>query len=127
MDAGTDSVIFPSLPTYFGEPSLAGLLSLAVTFLLPVIAALFMRASWSPFAKGLVLLGAAVVKQFLEAWLAAVQNAVAFNFVTASYAAVVTFGMAVVSYFGILKRTDLQQAALRGGVVKSKVIDGQVV
>ena len=127
MDAGTDSVIFPSLPTYFGEPSLAGLLSLAVTFLLPVIAALFMRARWSPFAKGLVLLGAAVVKQFLEAWLAAVQNDVAFNFVTASYAAVVTFGMAVVSYFGILKRTDLQQAALRGGVVKSKVIDGQVV
>ena len=36
-----DSIVFPTLPTYVGAPTLAGLLSLAVTVLLPIIAALF--------------------------------------------------------------------------------------
>lgn len=117
-----DSIVFPELPTYLGEPSLAGLLSLAVTFLLPVIAALFMRANWSPFTKGLVLLVAAVVKAYLEAWLGAETSNEPFNFVAAAYASVVTFGMAVVAYFGLLKKTPVQRAAIQGGVVKT--IDG---
>lgn len=127
MDAGTDSILFPQLPTFTGEPTLAGLLSLAITFLLPLIAALFMRASWRPSTKGLVLLAAAVVKAYLEAWLAAEVNNTDFNFVTAAYATVVTFGMAVVAYFGILKNTKAQRSALAGGVVQSKVIDGEAV
>ncbi len=112
------NIIFPELPTYTGVPTLAGLLSLAVTFLLPVIAALFMRTTWSPFARGLVLLAVAAVKVFLEAFLVAADAGVDFNFVTAAYTVVVQFTMAVVVHFGLLRGTDLQQAALRGGVVK---------
>ena len=115
-----DSIVFPELPTYLGEPSLAGLLSLAVTFLLPVIAALFMRAQWSVFRKGLVLLGLAAVKAFLEAWLGAVNSDEVFNFVAAVYTAVVTFAMAVAAYVGLLKNTPVQRAALEGGVFPSK-------
>ena len=119
MDSGTDSIIFPQLPTYLGEPSLAGLLSLLVTFILPLIAALFMRAGWSTTTKGLVLLAVAVVKAYLEAWLGATQNDVTFNFVAAAYSTLVTFAMAVVAYFGVLKNSSVQQAAIRGGVVPS--------
>ncbi len=115
-----DSVIFPELPTYVGEPSLAGLLSLAVTFLLPLLAALFMRSSWSAFRKGVVLFAFAAVKAFIEAWLGAVNDGVAFNYVTVAYSIVVQFGMAVVAYVGLLKSTAVQQAAIEGGPVNDR-------
>lgn len=116
-----DSVVFPELPTYMGEPSLAGFLSLAVTFLLPIIAALFMRAQWSAFRKGLVLLAVAVVKSVLESWLGAVNSGEAFNLATTVYVAVVTFAMAVVAYVGLWKNSPVQQAAIQGGVVASPI------
>lgn len=112
-----DSVIFPELPTYVGAPNLAGLLSLAITILLPLLAALFMRASWTPFRKGLALFAVAAVKAFLEAWLGAVNTDSAFNFVEAGYSTLVQFVLAVAFYVGLLKRTAVQQAALHGGPV----------
>jgi hypothetical protein len=119
--------VLPELPTYLFEPTLAGLLSLALTFVLPLVAALFMRASWSATSKGLVLLAVAAVKTFLEAWTAAVASDVAFNFVTTAYAVLINWGLAVVFFFGLLNRSKIQQAALHGGVVSDKVIDGRVV
>jgi uncharacterized membrane protein len=119
-----DSVILPELPTYLFAPTLAGVLSLALTFLLPIIAALFMRTTWSAFRKGLVLLVVAAVKSFLEAWFVAVDANVGFNFGETAYAVLVNFGLAVVFYFGILRDTRMQQSAIQGGVVRSKVIDG---
>ncbi len=115
-----DSIVFPSLPTYVGEPSLAGLLSLLVTVALPIIAALFMRSSWSAFRKGLVLLVLAAVKAYAEAWLGAVNGDEAFNFVGAAYSTMVQFILAVVAYTGLLKHTAPQQAALVGGPVNDK-------
>lgn len=112
-----DSIVFPQLPTYIGAPTLAGLLSLAVTVLLPVLAAMFMKSGWSAFRKGLVLLGFSVAKAYLEAWLAATDAHTAFNFVTAAYSVLVQFLLAVVAYVGLLKQTTVQQAALAGGPV----------
>lgn len=112
------NVIFPELPTYFGVPSLAGALSLIVVVLLPILAGLFMRVNWSAWHKGLVLLGFAAVKAFLEAWVAAETDGVAFDFGNTAYSVVVQFVMAVVAYFGLLKNTSVQQKALAGGVVK---------
>lgn len=123
-----DSIIFPQLPTYVGEPSLAGLLSLLVTVALPIIAALFMRSSWSAFRKGLILLVLAAVKSYAEAWLGAVNTDEAFNFVNAAYSTVVQFTLAVVAYVGLLKHTAVQQSALAGGPVNDRrTIDGDVV
>lgn len=112
-----DSIVFPELPTYVGEPSLAGLLSLLITVALPILAALFMRSSWSPFRKGLILLIAAAIKAYAEAWLGAVNHDEVFNFVGAAYSTLAQFVLAVVAYVGILKRTAVQQAALNGGPV----------
>lgn len=113
-----DSVVFPQLPTYLFEPSLAGVLSLAVTCLLPLLAALLMKSSWSTVAKGLVLLALATIKAFVEAWLGATNSHEHFDVARTLYADVVNFGLAVIAYFGLLRGTATQQAALRGGPVK---------
>lgn len=115
-----DSVVFPTLPTYIGAPTLAGLLSLAVTVLLPILAALFMKSHWSAFRKGLVLFAFAAIKAYIEAWLGAVNHDEAFNFVTAAYSTVVQFVLAVAFYFGLLKNTAAQQAAIEGGPVNNR-------
>lgn len=109
----------PELPSYLFDPSLAGILSLLLTIVLPTVAALFMRAQWSSMAKGLVLLLVAAVKTFLEAWLAAATANVVFDIYGVLYTTVLNFGIAVVAYFGLLRTTGVQQAALQGGVVKS--------
>ncbi|MEU5945150.1 hypothetical protein ABZ793_06255 [Micromonospora sp. NPDC047465] len=119
-----ESIVLPELPTYLFAPNLAGVLSLALTVLLPLAAALFMRQSWSAGPKGLVLLALAALKAFLEAWLAATDGGVAFNAVEVGYAVVVNFGIAVGAYVGLLKNTRLQQSAISSGLVHDKVVNG---
>lgn len=121
-----DSIILPELPTYLFAPNLAGFLSLILTVLLPLAAALLMKQSWSTTVKGLILLTLAAAKSFAEAWLVAVDTAVAFDFAAVGYAIVVNWGIAVAAYFGLLKGTAVQQSAIRSGV-KDRTIDGQVV
>jgi hypothetical protein len=118
------SVILPELPTYLFAPSIVGLLSLLLTAVLPLLAGLLMKQSWSAAQKGTVLLILAAVKTYAEAWLAAADAGLAFNHVTTIYAIVVNFGIAVASYFGLLKGTAVQQAAITHGVKDSRTIDG---
>ncbi len=120
-----DSVVFPNLPTYLFDPSLAGVLSLVLTVLLPLAGALLMRSKWSAFQKGLVLWCLAAVKAYVEAWIGTVEAGEPFNFVTTFYAVFVQWGLAVLAYVGLLKNTAIQQAALKGGIIRDKVIDGQ--
>ncbi|MGK5674445.1 hypothetical protein ACSNOB_16585 [Micromonospora sp. URMC 106] len=119
-----DSIVLPDLPTYLFAPNLAGVLSLALTILLPLAAALFMRQSWSAGPKGLVLLALAALKAFLEAWLGATEAGVAFDVAEVGYAVVVNFGIAVGAYFGLLRNTRVQQYAINGGLVRDEVVDG---
>ncbi|MFG3706361.1 hypothetical protein ACGF7U_16755 [Micromonospora sp. NPDC047670] len=119
-----DSIVLPDLPTYLFAPNLAGVLSLALTILLPLAAALFMRQSWSAGPKGLVLLALAALKAFLEAWLGAAEAGVAFDVADVGYAVVVNFGIAVGAYFGLLRNTRVQQYAINGGLVHDEVVDG---
>jgi hypothetical protein len=111
-----DSIIFPTLPTYLFEPSLAGLLSLLLTVVLPLLAALLMKSHWSAFQKGLVLLLLATVKAFVESWIGAVDSGENFDLARVLYADLVNFGIAVVAYLGLLKGTAVQQSALDSGV-----------
>ena len=108
----------PNLPTYLFEPNLQGLLSLFLTFILPIIAALLIKSSWAAPVKGVVLLALSGVKAFAEAWIAAVNQGEPFAFYGVAYAILINFGIAVVSYFGILKGTNVQQRAINGGLVK---------
>ena len=111
-----DSVVFPTLPTYLFEPSLAGVLSLALTVLLPLLAAVLMRSNWSAFKKGLVLLGLSALKAYVESWVGAVQSAEVFDHWHTMYSVLVNFAIAVIFYFGLLRNTDIQQSALHSGV-----------
>jgi len=121
-----DSIVFPTLPTYLFEPSLAGVLSLALTVILPLLAAVLMRSNWGSFKKGLVLLAMAAVKAFLEAWIGSVESGEFFDFARTAYSVLINFGIAVIFYFGILKGSDIQKSALNSGV-QPKTIDGHVV
>lgn len=118
------NVIFPQLPTYVGAISPAGLVSLAVTVGLPVLAGMFMRSHWSAFAKGFVLLGFAAVKAFIEAWIMAQDAHRHFEAGQVAYSVGVSLSIAILSYVGFLRGTKLQQAAINGGVVQSRVVDG---
>lgn len=111
-----DSIVFPALPTYLFEPSLAGFLSLIVTILLPLAAALLMKSRWSAFQKGLVLLFLATAKAFVEAWLGATSAGESFDLWRVLYADVINFGIAVAAYFGLYRDTAVQQAAINSGV-----------
>lgn len=120
-----DSIVFPTLPTYLFEPSLAGILSLALTVILPLLAALLMRSSWSAFNKGLILLLFATVKAFLEAWIGAVNSGEHFDLWRVLYADVINFGIAVAAYVGLLRGTSVQQSAIQSGL-KDRTIDGDI-
>lgn len=120
-----DTVTLPEIPTFLFTPTLGSLLSWVLAFLLPLAAALLMKQSWGTARKGLILLVLAAVKSYVEAWLAADSAGMAFNHVTTLYALALNFGIAVVSYFGILKNTTVQQAAIRSGISDRQVINGQ--
>ncbi len=120
------NIIFPQLPTYTGTVSPGGFLSLAITVGLPLLAGLFMRWHWSAFQKGLILLGFAAAKAFLEAWLVAVNAHDHFDVGAVGYSTAVQFGIAVIAYFGLIRNTKAQRAAIVGGIVRSTVIEGEV-
>lgn len=119
-----DTVTLPDIPTFLFTPTLGSLLSWVLAFLLPLAAALLMKQSWGTGRKGLILLGLAAVKSYVEAWLAADSAGVAFNHVTTLYALALNFGIALAAYFGVLKGTGAQQAAINSGITDDKVING---
>lgn len=109
----TDADI-PSLPVYGFDPaSLSGLLSLAVTVLLPLLVGLVTTRTVSPGAKAVLLLFAAAVKTLLEAWLQAANSGVDFALVPVAISVAVNFAIAVVVHFGLWKPVGASAAAQR--------------
>jgi hypothetical protein len=100
--------VIPSLPTYLFTFSWSGVASLILTVILPLVAALLSKASWPGSVRGVVLLAVAAVKSVIEA------SIYSDNFQPGPtiYATVVNFTIAVVAYFGLLRGSGVQQAAL---------------
>ncbi len=115
---------FPVLPTYLFEPNLAGTISLILTLVLPVFAALFMKASWSPTVKAVVLLAASAVKTLLEQWLVSLNNGYVVDWWTLTYTVLLNLVIAIAGYFGLgIKGSSPQQAALNGGVFHDRAVN----
>lgn len=98
----------PTLPTYMFEPNLRGLLSFFIAFLLPFLVALATKQSWSSNTKALVLIGFAAVKSVVEAYLVGGAD---FNLSTTIYTIALNAGIAVLAYFGGLRKTNLMSKA----------------
>jgi hypothetical protein len=113
-----DSIVFPALPTYLFEPSLAGVLSLLLTVVLPLLGALLMKSRWSAFRKGLVLLALAAVKAFLEAWIGATESGEGFDLAETVYSVLINFGLAVIVYVGLLRDTVWIRSAQASGPIR---------
>lgn len=109
-----NTVDIPSLPVYGFDPSsISGLLSLAITVLLPLVVGLVTTRTTSPAVKAVLLLAAAAIKGFLEAWLQAANSAVDFAFVPVAISIVVNFAIAAVVHFGLWKPVGASDAAQR--------------
>lgn len=97
--------VLPTLPTYLFEPNLAGVLSLVLTIILPLVVGLLTRPSTPAHVKGIALLAVAAVKSVIEAFLAGGAD---FNLPLAIYTVGINFGIAVVVYFGLLRGSPPQ-------------------
>ncbi len=102
----------PALPVYGFDPqSVSGLLSLAITVLLPIAVGLLTKRSTSAGAKAVLLLAFAAVKSWLEAWLQAANTGVDFAFVPVAITVVVNFAIAAAVHRGLYKPTGVAGAA----------------
>ncbi len=102
--------MIPTLPMYLFDYSWAGIVSLLVAVVLPLVAALISKEAWSSTVKGLVLLLVAAVKSVAEAFLAGPGT---FDAPQVIYTVGINFGIAVLAYFGFLRGSSPQQAALQ--------------
>lgn len=106
----------PALPGFVFEANLRGLLSTIMTVLLPIFAGLLVKASWSSSTKGVVLLVLSAVKVGVELAIQAIDSGIPVDVFGIVYATLINFVIAVAIYFGVLKGTGVQQAALASGV-----------
>jgi hypothetical protein len=103
----------PALPVYGFAPNLGGLLSLAITILLPILVGLVTRQSTSAGVKATLLLLLSAVNSILSAWLQAENTAAVFDWIPVVYSTLVNFGIAVTLHFGLFKPTGVAGAAQR--------------
>src|SRR5688572_17258272 len=100
--------------------SLSGLISLALTVLLPLAVGLLTTRPTSPGVKAVLLLAFAAIKSFLEGWPQARNTAVDFAFVPVAITTLVNFALTAVVHFGLWKPTGTAGAA-QDTLVKERV------
>ncbi|MBF9135338.1 hypothetical protein I0C86_41545 [Plantactinospora sp. S1510] len=103
----------PALPVYGFRADAGGLLSLAITILLPILVGLITRRSTSAGTKAVLLLTLAAVKVILEAWLQAANTAATFEWIPVVYTTAVNLAIAVAVHFGLYRPTGATDAAQR--------------
>ncbi len=106
----------PALPVYGFAPNLGGLLSLAITVLLPILVGLITRQSTSAGTKAVLLLALSAVNSVLSAWLQAENTNAVFEWIPVVYSTAINFGIAVTLHFGLFKPTGVASAAQNSGV-----------
>lgn len=106
----------PTLPVYGFAPNLGGLLSLAITIVLPILVGLVTRQSTSAGAKATLLLLLAAINSILSAWLQAENTSAVFEWIPVVYSTAVNFVIAVAVHFGLYKPTGVARAAQDSGV-----------
>lgn len=109
----------PTLPVYGFAPNLGGLLSLAITIVLPILVGLVTKRSTSRGVKAVLLLFLSAVNSVLSAWLQAENTAAVFEWIPVVYSTAINFGIAVAIYFGFYRPTGVAEAA-QNSVVKDK-------
>jgi len=106
----------PALPVYGFAPNLGGLLSLAITIILPILVGLVTRQSTSAGAKAVLLLALSAVNAVLSAWLQAENTLAVFEWIPVVYSTAINFGIAVTLHFGLFKPTGVASAAQNSAV-----------
>jgi hypothetical protein len=90
-------------------PSTAALVSLLLSFVLPLVVGLVTKQSWPSGLKAVLLLLLQAVTQFLVAWQA--DDSGGFDWKGWAYAVGIGFVMSVASHFGLWKPTGVAATA----------------
>jgi hypothetical protein len=98
------------------QPDLGGLLSLAVTVLLPLLVGLVTTRLTSSGTKAVLLLALASITSVVQAWLASVNAHVPFEWVVVAFNAAINFGVGTAVHFGLWKPTGAAKAAEDSGI-----------
>lgn len=101
----------PDLPAYGFEPSLMGLLNLAIVVLLPLLVGLVTKSSTGAGVKAVILLALSGLSSVIMAWQAALEAGTVFNWVGVVYTTAINFAIAVAVHFGLWKPTGAASAA----------------
>lgn len=103
--------MIPELPAYAFAPNWGGLASLVLTVLLPIAVGVIARPSLPAAAKAMLLLGLAVVKTFVEAYISAQAAGVEFHPIPVLMNVSINFGVACAFHFGLWKPTGVSETA----------------
>lgn len=106
----------PALPGYLLELSLPGALSTLITVLLPLLAGLLSKQSWPASVKGVILLFLSAVKVAVETILQNMNAGADLDVLAVVYSVLINFIIAVAMYFGVLRGSGVQRAAITSGV-----------
>jgi len=93
------------------EPTTAGLLALALQFVLPLVVGLVTKRSWPSGVKAVLLLFLTAVGQLLTAWLDAENTHVALEWKAVLWSIGVGFVISVAVHFGLWRPTGAADAA----------------
>jgi hypothetical protein len=94
------------------QPTLAALLGLLLSFVLPLVVGLVTKASWPAGLKAVLLLALQAIAQFVVA-VAAVPDGAHVDWKGWLYAVLIGFVMSVASHFGLWKPTGVADTAQR--------------
>lgn len=107
-----------NVPVFSFQPDLGGLLSLAVTLVLPLLVGLVTTRLTSSGTKAVLLVTLASVTTVIQAWLASVNAHVPFDWMTVVFNAVINTGVGVAAHFGLWKPTGAAKAAEDSGITR---------
>jgi hypothetical protein len=103
-------------PTVPLVASWATLISLLLSFVLPLVVGLVTKASWSGGLKAVLLLALQAITQFLVSWQAADAGHLPFDWRGWLLAVGLGFVVSVASHFGLWKPTGVAASAQATGV-----------
>jgi hypothetical protein len=101
--------------------NLVGILLLFINVVLPLLVALVTRSSTPSSVKGVLLLALSAVSVLLTQWYDSAQAGEVIDWKTTLYNAVIAFVIAVASYFGLWRPTQVRARLQAIGDPKSNV------
>lgn len=115
----------PELPVYTFTPTGAGIFSLILTILLPLVVAVITTRVTHPGVKFMLLLFVVGIKTTIEAVVANNSDYINFAWVPFLMNLIINMGIAIAAHFGVWKPTGAAASIQDNVGVKARIIEGE--